>query len=118
MKDLEKIIESLTKDEIRFFKLFINRTTSTKNKSRKDEELFNFLKKGKQKDHSTKEILKKLNISNSNNYYQLKNRIYNDINNSMTWQHISKDKQSSSFSYILMARVFKNRAELEISFKK
>ena len=62
MKDLEKIIESLTKDEIRFYKLFINRTTSAKNKSRKDEELFNFLKKGKQKDHSTKEILKKLSI--------------------------------------------------------
>ena len=116
MKDLEKIIDSLTKDEIRFYKLFINRTSSGKNKSRKDEELFNFLKKGKHKDHSTKEILKKLSISNSNNYYQLKNRIYNDINNSMTWQHISKDKQSSSFSYILLARVFKNRAELEISF--
>ena len=116
MKDLEKIIDTLTKDEIRFYKLFINRTSSSKNKSRKDEELFNFLKKGKHKDYSTKEILKKLSISNSNNYYQLKNRIYNDLNNSLTWQHISKDKQSSSFSYILLARVFKNRAELQLSF--
>ena len=78
MKDLEKIIDTLTKDEIRFYKLFINRTSSSKNKSRKDEELFNFLKKGKHKDYSTKEILKKLSISNSNNYYQLKNRIYNE----------------------------------------
>ena len=116
MKDLEKIIESLTKDEIRFYKLFIYRTNSAKNKSRKDEELFNFLKKSKHNNYSTKEILKKLSISNSNNYYQLKNRIYNDLNNSLTWQHISKDKQSSSFSYILLARVFKNRAELQLSF--
>ena len=34
----------------------------------------------------------------------------------MTWQHISKDKQSTSFSYILLARVFKNKGELDISF--
>ena len=96
--------------------MFINRTNSIKNKQRKDVELFDFIRKGKNKEISTQKILNKLSISNSNNYYQLKNRIYNDLNNSMTWQHISKDKQSTSFSYILLARVFKNKGELDISF--
>ena len=116
MKDLEQIISALSKEEIRFYKLFINRTNSSKNKQRKDVELFDFIRKGKNKEISTQKILNKLSISNSNNYYQLKNRIYNDLNNSMTWQHISKDKQSTSFSYILLARVFKNKGELDISF--
>ena len=116
MKDLEQIISALSKDEIRFYKLFVNRTNSNKNKSRKDVELFDFIRKGKTEDLSTKKILNKLSISNSNNYYQLKNRIYNDLNNSMTWQHISKDKQSLSFSYILLSRVFKNKGELDLSF--
>ena len=116
MKDLEQIISALSKDEIRFYKLFVNRTNSNKNKSRKDVELFDFIRKGKTEDLSTKKILNKLSISNSNNYYQLKNRIYNDLNNSMTLQHISKDKQSLSFSYILLSRVFKNKGELDLSF--
>ena len=116
MKDLEQIISALSKEEIRFYKLFINRTNSSKNKQRKDVELFDFIRKGKNKDISTQKILNKLSISNSNNYYQLKNRIYNDLNNSMTWQHISKDKQSLSFSYILLSRVFKNKGELDLSF--
>ena len=116
MKDLEQIISSLSKEEIRFYKLFINRTKSGKNNQRKDVELFDFIRKGKSIEMSTKKILDKLSISNSNNYYQLKNRIYNDLNNSMTWQHISKDKQSLSFSYILLSRVFKNKGELDLSF--
>ena len=82
MKDLEKIISVLSKEEIRFYKLFVNRTTSKKN--RKDVVLFDFIKNGKSDGLSTKDILKKLQLTNSNNYYQLKNRIYNDLNNSMT----------------------------------
>ena len=113
MKDLEKIISVLSKEEIRFYKLFVNRTTSKNN--RKDVVLFDFIKNGKSDGLSTKDILKKLQLTNSNNYYQLKNRIYNDLNNSMTWQHISKDNQSLAFSYILLSRVYKNKGELQLS---
>ncbi len=116
MKDLNQIINCLTKDEIRFYKLFVNRTNSTSKGIRKDVELFDLLRKNKSDKYSTKDILIKLKISNSNNYYQLKNRIYNDLNNSLTWQHISKDNQSQSFSYILLSRIFKNKGELNISF--
>tara|TARA_B110000438_G_scaffold301700_1_gene357269 strand:+ start:323 stop:1765 length:1443 start_codon:yes stop_codon:yes gene_type:complete len=116
LKDLNQIINCLTKDEIRFYKLFVNRTNSTSKGIRKDVELFDLLRKNKSDKYSTKDILIKLKISNSNNYYQLKNRIYNDLNNSLTWQHISKDNQSQSFSYILLSRIFKNKGELNISF--
>ena len=116
MKDLNQIINCLTKDEIRFYKLFVNRTNSTSKGIRKDVELFDFIRKNKSDKYSTKDILIKLKISNSNNYYQLKSRIYNDLNNSLTWQHISKDNQSQSFSYILLSRIFKNKGELNISF--
>ena len=114
MKDLEKIISVLSKEEIRFYKLFVKRTAS-KNYNRKDIELFDFIKKGRSDGLSTKDILKKLEITNSNNYYQLKNRIYHDLNNSMTWQHISKNNQSLAFSYILLSRVYKNKGELQLS---
>ena len=108
---IETIIQSLTKEEVRFFKLFLKRTN---NKNRKDVDLFDYIRKTKG-DFNTKNILKKLK-TNSNNYYQIKNRLYHELNNSMVWQYIWKDKQSKSFSFVLLSRVYKNKGELELSF--
>ena len=107
---LNSIIQSLSKQEIRFFKLFIKRTD---NKKRKDVDLFDYMKR-KKGDFTTKDILKKLE-TNPNNYYQIKNRLYHELNNSMVWQYIWKDKQSKSFSFVLLSRVYKNKGELELS---
>ena len=108
---LNSIIQSLSKQEIRFFKLFIKRTD---NKKRKDVYLFDFMKK-KGGDLKIKDALKKLE-TNTNNYHQIKNRLYHELNNSMVWQHIWKDNQSKSFSYVLLSRVYKNKGELELAF--
>ena len=108
---LNSIIQSLSKQEIRFFKLFIKRTD---NKKRKDVDLFDFMKK-KGDALKIKDALKKLE-TNTNNYHQIKNRLYHELNNSMVWQHIWKDNQSKSFSYVLLARVYKNKGELELAF--
>ncbi|MDC3305722.1 hypothetical protein OAV36_02240 [Flavobacteriales bacterium] len=107
---LDTIIQSLSKEEVRFFKLFLKRTD---NKNRKDVDLFDYMKK-KKGDFTTKDILKKLE-TNPNNYYQIKNRLYHELNNSMIWQYIWKDKQSKSFSFVLLSRVYKNKGELELS---
>ena len=112
MKILDKVIQSLSKEETRFYKLFVRRTNQSK--ERKDLKLFDIIKKNLDKDYSKKAI-KSLNVT-SNNFYQLKNRIYNDLNNSMVWQHISKDQQSKSFSFILLSRVFKNKGELDLTY--
>jgi len=108
---LDTIVQSLSKEEVRFFKLFLKRTDS---KNRKDVDLFDLIRR-KNGDYTTKEALKTLK-TNPNNYYQVKNRLYHELNNSMVWQHIWKDKQSKSFSFVLLSRVYKNKGELELSF--
>ena len=108
---LDTIVQSLSKEEVRFFKLFLNRTD---NKNRKDVDLFDYMKK-KKGDFTTKDVLKKLE-TNPNNYYQIKSRLYHELNNSMVWQHIWKDNQSKSFSFVLLSRVYKNKGELELAF--
>ena len=108
---LDTIVQSLSKEEVRFFKLFLKRTD---NKNRKDVDLFDYMKK-KKCDFTTKDVLKKLE-TNPNNYYQIKNRLYHELNNSMVWQHIWKDNQSKSFSFVLLSRVYKNKGELELAF--
>ncbi len=108
---LDTIVQSLSKEEIRFFKLFVKRTD---NKNRKDVDLFDLMRR-KNGDYTTKDALKKLE-TNPNSYYQVKNRLYHGLNNSMVWQHIWKDQQSKSFSFVLLSRVYKNKGELELSF--
>ena len=108
---LDEVIRSLSKEEVRFFKLFLNRTERN---SRRDVQLFDYMRK-KGDDFTTKDIVKKLN-TNLNNYYQIKNRLYHELNNSMIWQHIWKDTQSKSFSFVLLSRVYKNKGELELAF--
>lgn len=112
MKFLNTIIQSLSKEEIRFYKLFVGRTNQSK--ERKDLKLFDIIKKSNNQDYSKKAI-DKLKIT-SNNFYQLKTRIYNDLNNSMIWQHISKDQQSKSFSFVLLGRVHRNKGELDLAY--
>lgn len=108
---LDTIVQSLSKEEIRFFKLFLKRTD---NKNRKDVDLFDLIRR-KNGDYTTKDTLKTLK-TNPNNFYQVKNRLYHELNNSMVWQHIWKDKQSKSFSFVLLSRVYKNKGELELSY--
>jgi len=108
---LDTIVQSLSKEEVRFFKLFLKRT---ENKNRKDVDLFDLIRR-KNGGYTTKDALKTLK-TNPNNYYQVKNRLYHELNNSMVWQHIWKDKQSKSFSFVLLSRVYKNKGELELSF--
>tara|TARA_B100001093_G_scaffold76751_1_gene67672 strand:+ start:23410 stop:24843 length:1434 start_codon:yes stop_codon:yes gene_type:complete len=108
---LDTIVQSMSKEEVRFFKLFLKRTES---KNRKDVDLFDLIRR-KNGDYTTKDALKKLK-TNPNNYYQVKNRLYHELNNSMIWQHIWKDKQSKSFSFVLLSRVYKNKGELDLSF--
>ena len=74
MKDLEQIISVLSKEEIRFYKLFINQTNSSKNKQHKDEELFDFIRKGKNK---VKAVL--YDISDDCTYNSRKNYTLNHV---------------------------------------
>ena len=108
---LDTIIDSLSKEEVRFFKLFLNRTVR---KNRKDLDLFDYMRKQKG-NYNTKDLLKKLK-TNAGNYYTLKNRLYHELNNSMVWQYIWKDNQSKSFSYVLLGRLYKNKGELDLAF--
>ena len=57
---IDTIIDSLSKEEVRFFKLFINRTVR---KNRKDIDLFDYIRKQKGNYH-TKDILKERLVIN------------------------------------------------------
>ena len=110
---INEIISSLNKEEKRFFKIFTNRTLKSDN--RKDIILFDYLNTKKIIDDS--ELLKKLNLKNKNSLYQLKNRLYKDLNKSMLLQHFDKEKDLFSLSNILLSRVYKRKGNLGLAYK-
>ena len=112
MNILFEIINSLSKEESRFYKLFAGRTNS--GDFRKDIILFDFIKKnGEQYDEQI--ISEELYQDNKNSFYQLKNRLYKDLNKSMMLQHMSKESDIFTLHFVLLSRVYKRKGRVELS---
>lgn len=113
MNILQKIITTLSKEESRFYKLFASRTNS--NKERKDVLLFDYIKRHN-KDYNERYISKKLYKDNKNAFYQLKNRLFKDLNKSMMLQHLPKEKDIYTLQSVLLSRIYKRKGDVELSF--
>ena len=113
MNILLEIINSLNKEESRFYKLFAGRTNS--GSERKDLLLFNFIKQNGE-EYREDEIREELYKDNKNSFYQLKNRLYKDLNKSMTLQHMSKEKDIFILHLVLLSRIYKRKGNVKLSF--
>ena len=113
MNILFEIINSLNKEESRFYKLFAGRTNS--GDTRKDIVLFDFIKQnGGEYDEQI--IADELYQDNKNSFYQLKNRLYKDLNKSMMLQHMSNEKDIFILHFVLLSRVYKRKDNVKLSF--
>ena len=108
-----EIINSLNKEESRFYKLFAGRTNS--GEERKDLLLFDFIKQNGE-EYREDEISEELYKDNKNSFYQLKNRLYKDLNKSMTLQHMSKEKDIFILHLVLLSRIYKRKGNVKLSF--
>ena len=113
MNILFDIINSLNKEESRFYKLFAGRTNS--GDTRKDILLFDFIKQNGEK-YDEQIILNELYQGNKNSFYQLKNRLYKDLNKSMMLQHMGKEKDIFILHFVLLSRVYKRKGNVKLSF--
>lgn len=110
---LLELINNLTKEEVRFLKLFLLRTNA--NKERKDIKLFDQLRKYDDPDENR--IADKLYEGNKNAYYRLKNRLLEDINKSLLTQYYDSGDPSLCYQYLLLSRLFFSRNKFTLSYK-
>ena len=113
MNILLEIINSLNKEESRFYKLFAGRTNS--GAERKDLLLFDFIKQNGE-EYREDEIIEELYKDNKNSFYQLKNRLYKDLNKSMMLQHMGKEKDIFILHFVLLSRIYKRKGNVKLSF--
>lgn len=110
MEILETIIEGMNKEEVRFFKMFVNRVNISE--ERKTNLLFDYIRKpGK---FNTDAIAEKLYPDgNRNPFYRLRNRVLDEITRSLTMQHFDDDELMYAYRLLALVKFFINRNQPE-----
>jgi hypothetical protein len=108
MDVLNQVVEKLTKEEVRHFKLFYGNNHIAAH--RKDLLLFNYVRVSGTKFDEEKAI-RKLGYSNQdkNNYYRLKNRLIEDIGDSLLLLHTHKNELYELLQFIQLFHVYHAR---------
>lgn len=113
MDILNQVIQAMTKEEVRHFKLFTARTLAEKD--RKDVHLFDYIRRvGPEYDEER--IFQRLYAEpDKNPFYRLKNRLMSDVNKSLALQHFDDDDVIHIFHQLSLARYFHNRNNYKIA---
>lgn len=108
------IIRTLTKEEVRHFKLFLKRS-NIKVADAPVSQLFDSFRKNKDKNDKTihKEKFKHLKV---NAFYRLKNRMLVDVKKSLLVLNYNKDDRILILNYLILAEIFLYKSQFEITY--
>ena len=110
MDILERIIENLTSDEVRRFKILSNRFKADEEK--KLLILFDAIRAGGFKAVEDDVILQLYDgktAKSKNNYYRLRNKLLSNLEKSLLFYHFNYKNTIESYSFIQLATLFKER---------
>lgn len=107
MDILNQIVEKLTKDELRFLKYYYG---TKPGEQRKDAELVDYFRKSG-KNFNEDQALKKLKYSpkEKNSYYRLKNRVIQDIGDSLSLLLTHKNDLYELLHYLTLYHIYNAR---------
>ena len=114
MEMLEKVVSSFSKEEQRNFKLFALR--SHEDKTRKDIQLFDILKK-EGENFNERKALKKIYGSTGriNTYHRLRNRLLTELGKSVALLYWEKDETASSLHFLTLSLLYRKKQLFQIS---
>ncbi len=107
MDVLNQMILGLTKEEIRFYKIYSSRINS--NQPRKDIELFDLIKKERESFDEDAATAKLYPDGNKNPYYRLKNRLKSELSKSLMVQHFDNEDVTQALNLYNLARHYLSR---------
>ncbi len=114
MDILNQVIEGMNKEQVRFFKLFITRSRDVE--SRKDAELFDFIRKTGE-NYDERKIHKRLYAEDSkNSFYRLKHRLLQDLNKSLMVQHFDDDQLVYILHLLALEKFYYNKNNIRCAF--
>lgn len=103
MRNLHQIISTLSKEEKRFFKIYLHRFENTSGES-KAETLFDLV--NKQTITNDDHLAQILYPDNKNAYYRLKNRLIEELEKSLLLQHTNLTDRIALTTQICIAKIY------------
>jgi hypothetical protein len=114
MNILPQVVGTMNKEEIRNLKLFLYRTE--KAGERKDELLFDMIRK-QWPDYDEDKVLKRLyESSDKNALYRLKNRLFEDIGKSLVLHYADASEYNIIINCMLLSRLFQEKGQATVAF--
>ncbi|TAH40362.1 MAG: hypothetical protein EYC69_11155 [Bacteroidetes bacterium] len=104
MNPLNSIVNGLSKEEVRFFKLWLERGYD--HDDRLDKSLFDYMRKSGDR-YDEEKIFRKLYLKGSkNSFYRLRNRLLSELNKSLLIQHFDDDESNLTLHFLSLAKFF------------
>jgi hypothetical protein len=112
MDVLQSVVATLTKEEVRNLKLWLQSTNS--GETRKDVQLFDYIRKMDDR-YDESSIHKKIyGKDDKNSFYRLKNRLLEDIGYNLSLLHFNKHEQNNLYHLLGLYQIFLSRSKPEI----
>lgn len=113
MDILNSIVAGMTKEQVRFFKLYISR--SHFHEDRLDSRLFDYMRKSGE-DYEEEKIVRSLYKSNDKNaFYRLRNRLLGDLNKSIVLQHVDEDENLYALHLLSLEKFFLSKNNIKVA---
>ncbi|MCB0516497.1 MAG: hypothetical protein R2798_12435 [Chitinophagales bacterium] len=112
---LTQLVQALNKEELRNFKLYSARLQH-EHKTNKTVELLDEIKYQNKDEFSDELVQSFFAAENKNAFYRLKNRLMNDIENSLLLIHREKDIKFEIYKLIELGNIFRYKSKYELAF--
>ncbi|MBK6445082.1 MAG: hypothetical protein IPG90_00260 [Bacteroidetes bacterium] len=113
MDILNSIVAGMSKDQVRYFKVYLNR--SHDRDDRLDIQLFDYMRKSGE-EYDEERIFKKLYGSeDKNSFYRLRNRLLQDLNKSTLIQHYDDDETGYTLHLLALEKFYFSRNNTRVA---
>jgi len=112
MDILDSIVHSLSKEELRFFKLFTQRQQGPE--ERKDVMLLDLMRKQSNSSNTDKIFRKLYPQGDKNAYYRLRNRLVEDVNRSLAIQHFADNDYLQMLHFLQLVKIYEAKSKFDL----
>ncbi len=113
MDILNKVVEGMNKEQVRYFKLFLAK--SHDKDDRLDVRLFDYMRKSGEK-YDEKKIVQQLYPGkDKNSFYRLRNRLLRDLNKSIMIQHFDSDESIYPLFLLALEKFYQSKNNIKVA---
>jgi len=113
MDILNNIIESMNKEQVRHFKLFLSRSHASDD--RLDVRLFDYMRRSGEKYDESKIVKVLYPDGDKNSFYRLRNRLLRDVNKSLMIQHYDDDDFVYTLYLLSLEKYYLSKSKFRIA---